>query len=223
MGATEDAIVWLKSTFSTQLNAGVRNTPFDKNLVVAIAMQETSYLWRGQYKNRPVGEVLALCVGDTIDAPRRSAFPRNRALLEAEPKGKRMFKVARRALEDIAAINGTYANVARNPDKFCHGFGMFQYDLQFFKEDPDFFLDRKWATFDGTLGKCISELKSKLRTTYGANKSSLTHKESVYVAIAYNAGHANLSKGFKQGFKDDSGKFYGEKIDEFMKLAESTV
>ena len=41
------------------------------------------------------------------------------------------------------------------------------------------------------------------------------------MAIAYNKGSANLSKGFKQGFKSADGKFYGENIFEYLRLSQS--
>ena len=81
-----------------------------------------------------------------------------------------MFRVGRKALEGIATTNNSYAKVAKNKNKFCRGYGMFQYDLQFFKDDPTYFLESKWATFDGTLSKCISELKEKLGKVYGNKK-----------------------------------------------------
>ena len=56
-------------------------------------------------------------------------------------------------MEAIAEIDAGYKKALKNPDKFCRGYGMFQYDLQFFEKDPDFFLKRKWAKFDGTLEK----------------------------------------------------------------------
>ena len=37
--------------------------------------------------------------------------------------------------------------VAAKPDKFCHGFGIFQYDLQFFERNPDYFLKSQYADF----------------------------------------------------------------------------
>lgn len=168
--------------------------------------------------------MLALCVGDTLDWPRRRAFPRNRAALEAEPRGRQMFKVARAALVDLGAVDATYKAIAdARPDKFCHGFGMFQYDLQFFRVDPDYFLDRRWATAQGTIGRCATELEDKLVKVYGKGKKRLTHDESVYVAIAYNKGSADTRKGFRQGFRDSDGVFYGEHIDRYLTLCEKTA
>lgn len=218
--ADQEAMQWFASSFGDGIRRGIARTPLSKELIIAIAMQETSYLWRGLYRNNSVEKVLALCVGDTIGRPKRRAFPRDRAELEAHPRGKDMFKLARGCLKDIAAIDKTYAKMFKIPDKFCRGYGMFQYDLQFFKDEPDFFLDRKWATFPGTLSKCISELKDKVTRVYGKNKGTLNHDESVYVAIAYNRGSADLSKGFKQGHKNAQGVFYGELIDGFLTAAE---
>lgn len=216
------AIHWFKTTFGQSVAAATAGTPFSINLIAAIAMQETSYIWRRIYKTHTVDEVLAACTGDTLDAPKRSAFPKKRADLEAVTDGKAMFKLARAALVNVAQYDPILEKVAKNPDKFCHGFGMFQYDLQFFEADPDYFLDEKWKTFEGTLGKCVDELKVKLVRTYGKNKTSLTHDESVYVAIAYNRGRADLNKDFKQGYRDSNGVYYGEHIDRLMSLAEKS-
>ena len=38
----------------------------------------------------------------------------------------------------------------------------------------------------------------------------------VYVAIAYNKGSVNFARKFKQGHKDDNGKYYGEFIWEYL-------
>lgn len=224
MGANEDGIRWLRKNFGDKINTAIAGTPFTANLVVAIALQETGFIWKPQSKKLKPDEVLALCVGDTLDYPKRTAFPRTRDALEQKPRGKEMFKVARAALVNLGTINKTYKKIAKaNQNKMCHGFGMFQYDLQFFLDDPDYFIDRDWANFDGTVGHCAKELKSKLIRVYGKDKKSLTDKEQVYVAIAYNKGSADTSKGFKQGYKDDSGVYYGEHIDEYLKLANATV
>jgi hypothetical protein len=215
----QDDIVWFKDQFQSDILAAIDNTPFRLELLVAIALQETGYLWRNIYKRESVARTLELCVGDTIGAPDRTAFPVDRAALEAKPKGKEMFQVARQALEDIALYNNDFKVAARNPDRFCRGFGIFQYDLQFFLTDPDYFLEKQWYEFDQSLARCVEELNSKLISTYGRNKTSLTDKEMVYVAIAYNRGRADLSKDFKQGHKDSSGKYYGEYIWEYLQLA----
>ena len=126
-------------------------------------------------------------------------------------------------LQKLKAIaNHDFKVAARNPDKFCRGFGIFQYDLQFFLGNPDYFLEKRWHEFDQCLAQCVEELKAKLIRTYGRDKTSLTDKEMVYVAIAYNRGSVDFSQGFKQGYKDSSGKYYGEYIWEYLQLAKAS-
>ena len=105
-------------------------------------------------------------------------------------------------------ING-YKPSASNPNKFMRGYGLFQYDLQFFLKDADFFLSKEWARFDGCMAKLLAELKDCLHKVGLQNKSSLTDLEMCAVAIAYNKGSHNPALGLKQGHKSD-GKFYGE-------------
>jgi hypothetical protein len=111
--------------------------------------------------------------------------------------------------------------VAKKADKFCHGFGIFQYDIQHFKTNPNYFLTKGWEDFDKCAALCVSELKEALKRAYPAGKTTLTHDEMVYVAIAYNRGSVDFAKKFKQGFKDDTGKFYGEYG--YLKAAEAIV
>ena len=144
-----EAAAWFKAQFQKDIEAKIAGTPFSLDLLTAIALQETGYLWRSMVKaGLSRDQILLRCVGDTIDgngSKGRSAFPINKAQLLDAPRGEEMFKVARAALESIAAYNSSYAKQAENKDKFCRGFGLFQYDLQFFKEDPDYFLERRWA------------------------------------------------------------------------------
>jgi len=117
-----------------------------------------------------------------------------------------------------------YHKIAKaNPDKFCHGFGIFQYDLQFAKAgvDPDYFLNRDWFDFGKCLTKALHELKGGLAKAGVAGKPVLTPEELAHVAIAYNTGSFNPAKGLKQGFKDASGKFYGELIFSYILLAQT--
>jgi hypothetical protein len=159
-------------------------------------------------------------VGDTLDTPDRSAFPKNRRALEDYPQGKAMFKVAREALESVAKYNQIFKNVFdSNPNKFCRGYGIFQLDLQFFKEDPDYFLNKKWYDFDNCLNKFVEELNAAMKRAYGVIKQTLTDEEKIYVAIAYNRGSVDFSREFKQGYRDSSGKYYGEYVWEYFQMA----
>ncbi|HEV8657428.1 MAG TPA: SH3 domain-containing protein [Thermoanaerobaculia bacterium] len=215
----EHAIAWFKNEFGDSIDAAVEGTPFDINLLAAIAVQETYEIWGDLYDSIGVADVLELCVGDTIDAPRRKAFPRTKAQLLSVPDGARMFEIARAVLEAIGDYFAVYHKIAvANPDKFCHGFGIFQYDLQHFRENPEYFLERRWADFDACVAICIEELTIALRKAYGPRKTRLSNKERVFVAIAYNAGRVSFDKGFKQGYFDGH-KYYGEYIRDFMALA----
>jgi hypothetical protein len=222
MSKMTDAIAFFKQQFRNDIQAAIANTPFSLDMLTAIAMQETYYIWGNLFTTLPPGQVLGLCVGDTLDSPRRSAFPKNKADLLAAPNGAQIFAIARQALVDVGDHNAQYGKIAHmNPNKFCHGFGIFQFDIQFCKSNPSYFLQKKWANFGDCLAVALNELKAALRRAYGPNKSALTDKEMVFVAIAYNKGSVNVNGTFKQGFRDDSGKFYGEHIAEFMNLAKS--
>lgn len=222
MPRIQEGMKWFKNQFGTQIQNSINGTPFSLDLLTAIAMQETYYIWGNLYTRLSVDEVLKLCVGDTLDTPNRSAFPKNKAALLTIVNGDNLFAVAREALESVGEYIAAYGEVAHhNPNKFCHGFGIFQYDIQFCKENPEFFLQKRWYSFDECLKLSITELKAALKRAYGSHKTTLTDKEMVYVAIAYNAGSVNISGSFKQGYKDDSGKYYGEHIWEYLQMSKN--
>lgn len=217
----KEALKWFKETYPAELLTATKNTPYSPELLCAIAYQETGYIWGNLIGKVPLADIPLLCVGDTIDSPRRKAFPKNRQHLLSVPGGEAMFDIARNCLLEMAKhING-YESAVNNADKFCHGFGIFQYDLQHFVTNPDYFLQKKWANPDDCFAHCISELNDAGRRQGWASKTVLTDEEKVYVAIAYNKGTANLSKGFKQGFQSADGRFYGENVFDYLRLAQS--
>ena len=219
---TREAIGWFKTNFKEAIETAIQRTPFTLDMMTAVAYQETGYIWSPLINKLSVEELLKVCVGDTFDAPRRGAFPTTKAQLLAARKGSEMFDIAREALEAIARYDKNYKGVAdRNPNKFCHGFGIFQYDLQFFLDDPEFFLDRKWYDFSVCLAILLEELIAAMERVFGAGKKELTDQERVFVAIAYNAGSVNFAKGFKQGYRDDDGRYYGENVLEYLRIAQS--
>jgi hypothetical protein len=215
---------WFKENFHAEVEAAIANTPFTLDLMVALACQETGDVWPIlRKKPLTVDQILALCVGDTIDFnpttnKGRKAFPRNKAALLAVPRGDQMFAIARQALVDVAQQIPAAFPSASNPNKFCHGYGMFQLDLQFFKQDPDYFLEKRYEKFSETLGKSIGELTEKAKAMGLFNKPSLTDMELTAVAIAYNAGSFKPGLGLKQGHFDGT-KFYGELIFDFIRVA----
>lgn len=230
MSISQD-MAWFKGNFGVRVLDAVRGTPFTLDLIAAIAYQETGKeIWgplsRGGLS---VEQILKLCTGDTLDYPKRSAaWPKNRAELEAHPKGAQMFAIARSALEAMAAKVAAYRPVLDNPNKFCHGYGIFQYDIQFFQNvDTAYFLNRDYEIFEKSLGKCLSELKAK-KTKIGLDgRSVLTDAELCAVAIAYNTGGYVASKGLKQGHSvtlpGGTKKYYGEFIAEYIKAARAVA
>jgi hypothetical protein len=220
-----EGIRWFKAQFGGLVTDAIGNGPLSLDLITSIAMQESySDAWGLVYETLPVGDVLKRCVGDSLDYPSRSAsaFPKNRAELEKlkEPNGKQAFAIARKALEELASFNKGYKRAARNPDKFCHAFGIFQYDIQFFRMNPQFFLQRRWSDFGECLALCIGELNEVVLAIYGPDKNSLSSEEAAYVAIGYNIGasRVKVGSGFKQGHRDGR-TYYGENILDYLHLA----
>jgi hypothetical protein len=229
---TKDDMRWFKQQFREKMKADLEGTPFSTDFMTALACQETGEIWPIlRKKNLSLDRIVELCVGDTIDfnpatGKGRKAFPRNKAALVAVPNGQKMFDVARQALVDMAQFITSYKGAASNPNKFCHGFGIFQFDLQFFKSghpesDPDYFLERQYTDFNVCLRKALTELRSAAKKIGLQNKPTLTDLEMVHVAIAYNTGGFNPAKDLKQGFKPKGGKFYGEQVFEFLKTAKT--
>jgi hypothetical protein len=219
----QDAL-WFKSQFQPTIERAVAGTPLNVDMITAFACQETGEIWPAlRRQGLPTARILELCVGDTIDASPtggRRAFPKDKAELLTAADGQRMFDVARQGLVDIAGYIPAYRGAASRPDKFCHGFGIFQLDLQFFKVDPDYFLDKRYADFDAALAKCTGELQAVLKRLGWRQKTSLTDEECAAVAIAYNTGRYDPAKGLKQGYFDGS-KYYGENYFAYLQIARS--
>jgi hypothetical protein len=219
-----DDIRWFKEQFHSDIEAAVGGTPFNLDMMTALACQETGEIWPllRKEKRLSTSQIVALCVGDTLDSDRgRKAFPKTKTDLLAADNGRTMFEIARKALVDMAAHIKSYRSAASNPNKFVHGFGIWQYDLQFFRDDPEYFLQKRYETVSGTLGKALDELRDALKKVGFQNKTSLTDMEMAIVAIAYNTGGFKPRLGLKQGFKGPDGRFYGEQIFDFIRLSKS--
>src|SRR5258706_1279928 len=217
-------ILWFKTQFQSEIEPAIANTPLTVDFIAAIACQETGDLWP-VLRRKPLttAQVLALCVGDTLDADKgRRAFPTTKADLLAAPRGAEMFAIAHQALVDMAAQIPAYAAMAAKPNKFCHGFGLFQLDLQFFRNDPEYFLRKDYERFEHTLAKCVGELKRALKKLGFDRRASLSDLELGAVGIAYNTGGYNPNKGLKQGHFDGT-RFYGEAIHDFIQLAHTVA
>ena len=224
---TKDDMRWFKQNFHDKIQPALQGTPFTLDLLTALACQETGEVWPILRKQPlSIARILELCVGDTLDSDRgRSAFPKTKAELVAHAQGQEMFTLARQALLDMSQFVQSYRGAAKRPNKFCHGFGIFQFDLQFFKKEPDYFLQKKYADFDSCLQKAIGELKHAREGIGFGNKATLDDREQALVAIAYNIGTGNFrhSRGLRQGFRPPGGKFYGEQIFEFIRLSKTVA
>lgn len=220
--AIRDEIAWFKGQFAADVTPALAGTPLSFDLISALAFQESGELWSKLRLHLPRNEVLRLSVGDTLDEPNRSAFPKNRDALLAAPRGQQMFDLAHQLLVEMADGTGieAYQHLAVRPEKFLHGYGIFQYDLQFFRRDPDFFLTQRWNDINACIDKMMTELRTALQQLGFSDKSSLTDLQSAYVGIVYNTGFGNFreAKGLKQGHNDGM-FFYGENIDRFLKIA----
>jgi hypothetical protein len=223
MPNVQDAL-WFKSQFQPAIERAIAGTPLNVDMITAFACQETGEIWPVlRRQGLPTARILELCVGDTIDASPtggRRAFPKDKAELLTATDGQRMFDVARQGLVDMAGYIPAYRGAVSRPDKFCHGFGIFQLDLQFFKVDPDHFLEKRYADFDVALAKCTGELQAVLKRLGWLQKTTLTDEECAAVAIAYNTGRYDPAKGLKQGYFDGS-KYYGENYFAYLQIARS--
>ncbi len=219
-----DDMRWFKEQFQARIEPALAGTPLGVDLIVALACQETGHIWSAlRKKAMNEAQILSLCVGDTLDADKgRRAFPQTKADLLSAPRGNEMFAIARQALIDMSKHIAGFSGAAAKPNKFCHGYGLFQRDLQFFKNDPQYFLQKKYERFEDTLAMCIAELKRGLRTVGLNNRTSLTDMESAAVAIAYNTGGFKPQKGLRQGHFDGT-KFYGEAIFAFIRLSKTVA
>ncbi|MEQ1716357.1 MAG: hypothetical protein ABL907_10300 [Hyphomicrobium sp.] len=217
-----DAAKWFKATFENQIRTATQGLPITTNLLTAIAMQETYYIWVKIYQILPVDQVLLHCTGDSIGEPDRTVRPKTIDDLKSWPHGEMMFGIARECLARTGNYIKSYAEkYAADPKIFCHGYGIFQYDIQFFNEDPDFFLQQKWVHFDECLNLVTRELIRALGSLSFRNKAKLSHAECIYLAIAYNQGSARLNGSFRQGHWNKYERtYYGEYIDRYLGMIE---
>lgn len=212
-------ILWFKTNFGPQIAQAVQGTVFDIDMLTAIACQETGSLWAPmRKKGLTPTQIAALCCGDTLDADRgRRAFPKTKADLIAVPNGQKMFDIARAALLAMAQHVPGYEFAKTNQKKFAHGFGVFQYDIQFFKTNPNYFLNREYEVFGNSLARALGELRNGLKTLGLQGRNAISDLDFCKVAICYNTGGFNAAKGLKQGHND--GKFYGERIQDLLAAA----
>src|SRR5215468_8635781 len=107
--AIKDEIKWFKDQFAADIIPALAGTPLSFDLICALAFQESGELWSKLRLNVSPDEVLRLSVGDTLDAPNRSAFPKNGDALIAAPGGQQMFDLAHQLLIDMGDATGIEA------------------------------------------------------------------------------------------------------------------
>ena len=148
---------WLELHYSAQCEAATQDTPFTKELLYAIACQETAIYFYDWSKDHTPDEVLGRCVFDAsgdVNGTRR-AFPKNTAAF-IEKYGQ---EIANMLIEEA---NKTRAMRGFGPKQWVYaGYGLFQYDIQAILTDEAFFLQKQWYQMDHCLEKVMKELKSK--------------------------------------------------------------
>jgi hypothetical protein len=148
---------WLESNYGSQCAATVEGTPFTKELLYAIACQETAIYFYDWTKDYTPNEVLGRCVFDASGDVNgtRNAFPKNTAAF-IERFGQ---EVANMLIEEA---NKTRAMRGFGPKQWVYaGYGLFQYDIQNILTDEVFFLQKQWYEMDHCLEKVMKELKGK--------------------------------------------------------------
>jgi hypothetical protein len=222
---TKDDMRWFKQNFHAKIEPALQGTPFTLDLLTALACQESGSIWPIlRKKNLPLDRILELCVGDTLDG--RSVFPRSRAELESVNRGDQMFAIAHKALVDMSQFVPGFGGVAKNKNKFCHGYGIFQFDIQHFKTDPEYFLEKRYADFDHCLSNALRILQAGRKGIGFQNKATLTDREQALVAVAYNIGPGAFrpERGLKQGHRNSPNEpFYGELVFNFLTTSKTVT
>jgi len=161
---TRRAKQWLMRNFGDAIRAATDGTPFDTDLVCAIACKETANVWLGWIGNMGPDEVLARCVFDASgDAPgsSRSAFPQNTAAFR-DRFGDELTEML------IAEANRARALRKLDTAEWVYkGYGIFQYDLQHITDDEDFFRNKRWSNMGDCLDRLFRELREKLQAANG--------------------------------------------------------
>ena len=154
----------VQGTVRGQIGPALQGTPFTVDFLAAIACQETGPIW-SSLRRTPltVDEILATCVGDYRRAG-REAFPVSKAALLAERDGAEMFTIARKALDVMSGRVAGFKKSVSKPNKFCHGFGIFQYRPAVLSHGPGLLPRERYQTFRRAW-KGAGELRAALKRT----------------------------------------------------------
>ena len=172
-------VAWMKQNFENKIIQAVENTPFEKEVIYAIACQETAQRWVLWMDSFEAVTILQRCVfdasGDFPDTS-RSAFPKNKSELEAQ-FGHEITQMLVDEGNKMRAMPQPGHPQGFSPAGYLYkGYGIFQYDLQFIKDDKNFFVDKLWYSIDECLSRAIKELKSK----WSKHPNDLFHTVKAY-------------------------------------------
>ena len=148
---------WLELHYGNDCGASTDGSPFTKELLYAIACQETAIYFYDWTKDHTPEDVLGRCVFDASGDANgsRSAFPKNTAAF-IEHYGQETANML------IAEANKTRAMRGFGPKQWVYaGYGLFQYDIQYIQTDAAFFLQKQWYDMTHCLEKVMKELRSK--------------------------------------------------------------
>lgn len=155
---------WMSAHFGPAIEAAIVNTPFDVDLVYAVACQETAWVWQAWIERFPAEQILARCVFDASgDAPntKRAVFPANTAAFRG-----RFGDALTQTLIDEANATRRLRGFA-DEQWVYKGYGIFQYDLQNIITDQGFFQNRQWGSFAACLERFMREMHAKLEAANG--------------------------------------------------------
>ena len=156
------AVVWLKRNFGREIEEAVKGSAYSVDTICGIACQETAYFWVNMLERLTPEQVCARCVLDASgDAPGtvRRAFPRNTSAFRREYGDERTQMLIEEANKTRALRGYPHKNWVYK------GYGIFQYDLQFVKVDPDFFFEKQWYNFSACLDRVMRELRYHMDAT----------------------------------------------------------
>lgn len=163
------AIKWMKANFGNDILKKIAGTKYSVDTVCGIFCQETASKLIGWMDSYEPEVILARCVFDASgDFPGtiRYAFPKNREEFQ-EAYGveltEKLINEAnlQRKMPQAGAPNGW------SPAKYLYkGYGIFQYDLQNIKTDPDFFKLKQWYSFNECLDRLIKILNQKAKSNF---------------------------------------------------------
>lgn len=154
---------WLLEHFGDDMRAAVIGKLYQLEHLCAIVCQETAYKWlKWIDATKDPKTIIERCVfdasGDSSQSP-RSAFPKNTKAFR-EVYGDSLTNM----LINEANLTRKMQNMS-DKQWVYKGYGIFQYDLQHIKTDPDFFVKKQWYSFSNCLHKVCSELDGKLASS----------------------------------------------------------